>query len=351
MRLLQFFLLGMLCSPLIIRAQTSHSVSKSKHRNVSGVKGKYDAYLFVYFTGNRKSEEAICFALSKDGYNYKALNNNNPIVSAEKISSTGGVRDPHILRSADGKTFYMVATDAVSAKGWNSNRAMVLLKSTDLINWTSGIVNIEKKYPGTDSLFRVWAPQTIYDAAAKKYMIYFSLKYGKNPDKIYYAYANKDFTDLEGQPKQLFFSPTNGSCIDGDIVQKDGKNYLFFKTEGEGSGIKIAVSDHLTKGYVLHDKYVHQTKDPVEGAGTFKLNDGSGYILMYDVYTKGKYQFTKTTDLKNFTVVDNDVTMDFHPRHGTVIPITAKEAARLAAKWMFPVDAMLPGNSNTNLKQ
>ena len=128
------------------------------------------------------------------------------------------------------------------------------------------------------------------------------------------------------------------------------KNYLFFKTEGEGSGIKIAVSDHLTKGYVLHDKYVHQTKDPVEGAGTFKLNDGSGYILMYDVYTKGKYQFTKTSDLKNFTVVDNDVTMDFHPRHGTVIPITAKEAARLAAKWMLPVDAMLPGNSNTNLK-
>ena len=81
MRLLQIFLLGMLCGPLLLRAQTSHSVSKSKHSNVSGAKAKYDAYLFVYFTGNRKSEEAIRFALSKDGYNYKALNNNNPIVS------------------------------------------------------------------------------------------------------------------------------------------------------------------------------------------------------------------------------------------------------------------------------
>ena len=70
------------------------------------------------------------------------------------------------------------------------------------------------------------------------------------------------------------------------------KYHLFFKTEGEGAGIKIAVSDKLTEGYVLQDKYVQQTKDPVEGAGVFKLNNGEGYILMYDVYTKGKYQFT-----------------------------------------------------------
>jgi hypothetical protein len=42
------------------------------------------AYLFTYFTGNSKAEEAIRFAVSNDGYHYKALNNNNPIVSSEK---------------------------------------------------------------------------------------------------------------------------------------------------------------------------------------------------------------------------------------------------------------------------
>ena len=67
--------------------------------------------------------------------------------------------------------------------------------------------------------------------------------------------------------------------------------------------------------------------------GTFKLNDGSGYILMYDMYTSGRYQFTRTTDLQHFTVIDDGVSMDFHPRHGTVIPITAAEAKRLAEKW------------------
>lgn len=108
---------------------------------------------------------------------------------------------------------------------------------------------------------------------------------------------------------------------------------MFFKTEGAGAGIKIAVSDKLTEGYVLRDKYVQQTKDPVEGAGVFKFNNGAGYILMYDVYTKGRYQFTKTTDLENFTVIDEDVKMDFHPRHGTVMPITAAEQKRLQTQW------------------
>ncbi|WP_460504028.1 glycoside hydrolase family 43 protein, partial [Hymenobacter agri] len=297
---------------------------------------KPSAYLFAYFTGNDKSEEAIRFALSPDGYHYRALNGNRPVLSSAVISETGGVRDPHILRGADGKTFYMVATDMVSAKGWDSNRGMVLLKSTDLINWTHSAINFQKRYKGQENLKRVWAPQTIYDAKAGKYLVYFSLQYGSEPDKIYYAYANKDFTDLEGEPKQLFFSPTNGSCIDGDIVAKDGKFYLFFKTEGQGNGIKIAVSDKLTEGYVLRDHYVQQTKDPVEGAGTFKLNNSNDYILMYDRYTSGKYQFTRTRDLQHFAVVDGDVSMDFHPRHGTVLPITAAEEARLAARWLTP---------------
>ncbi|NEL74480.1 MAG: glycoside hydrolase family 43 protein, partial [Xanthomonas perforans] len=143
------------------------------------------------------------------------------------------------------------------------------------------------------------------------------------------------------EPKQLFFSPTNGSCIDGDIVAKDGKYYLFFKTEGNGNGIKVAVSDKLTSGYVLGDKYVQQTTSPVEGAGTFKLNNSPDYILMYDMYTSGKYQFTRTRDLQNFTVVDQDVSMNFHPRHGTVMPITAAEATRLAQRWLTPSDVLL----------
>ena len=54
---------------------------------------------------------------------------------------------------------------------------------------------------------------------------------------------------------------------------------------------------------------------------------------MYDVYMKGKYQFTETTDLKSFKVIDSEVKMNFHPRHGTIIPITRAELKRITDKW------------------
>ena len=58
---------------------------------------KPSAYLFAYFTGNDKKEEAIRFALSPDGYHYTALNSDRPVINSAAISETGGVRDPHIF--------------------------------------------------------------------------------------------------------------------------------------------------------------------------------------------------------------------------------------------------------------
>lgn len=295
-------------------------------------------YLFAYFTGNNnnKQEEAIRFAISDDGFNYKALNGNRPIIPSALISETGGVRDPHIYRGPD-NCFYMVVTDMVSARGWDSNRGMTLLKSCDLLNWKASVINIQKKYRGQENLKRVWAPQSIYDPKAKRMLIYWSMQHGDGPDIIYYAYANKDFTDIEGTPKPFFIPSDGKSCIDGDIVYKDGKYFLFYKTEGHGNGIKVAITKDLTSGkWIEEPGYKQQTKEAVEGAGTFKLIGEDKYILMYDVYMKGGYDFTETTDLKNFRNVDKKVSMDFHPRHGTVIPVTADEMNRLKEKWGVP---------------
>ncbi|CCZ47419.1 putative uncharacterized protein [Bacteroides sp. CAG:661] len=304
------------------------------------------AYLFVYFTGNHISQEAVCYAVSMDGYTYWALNDNKPVIDSKVISSTGGVRDPHILRCEDGKTFYMVVTDMVSDNGWDSNRAMVLLKSTDLVNWSHSVINMQKRYEGQERLKRVWAPQTIFDPEAKKYMVYWSMKYGDGPDVIYYAYANEDFTDLEGEPKPLFVPADKKSCIDGDIVYKDGVYHLFYKTEGHGNGIRVATTTSLTSGQWKENlEYKQQTKEAVEGAGTFKLIGEDKYILMYDVYMKGAYQFTETTDLEHFKVIDHDVKMNFHPRHGTIIPITRSELKRITDQWGKPAElGELPNN-------
>lgn len=328
----------------------AQSASGNDNNNVA--EKDYVAYLFTYFTGNHISEEAVCYAVSTDGYTYWALNNNKPVIDSKIISSTGGVRDPHILRCEDGKTFYMVVTDMVSDNGWDSNRAMVLLKSTDLVNWSHSVINMQKRYAGQEKLKRVWAPQTVFDPQAGKYMVYWSMKYGDGADVIYYAYANKDFTDLEGDPKPLFVPENKKSCIDGDIVYKDGIFHLFYKTEGHGNGIKVATTPSLTSGQWKEEPdYKQQTTDAVEGAGTFKLIGQDKYILMYDVYMKGKYQFTETTDLKNFKVIDSEVKMNFHPRHGTIIPITRGELKRITDKWpsaemgdiTIPNNPILPG--------
>ena len=54
------------------------------------------------------------------------------------------------------------------------------------------------------------------------------------------------------------------------------------------------------------------------------------------MYTQSKYQFTRTTELENFKLIDDEVSMGFHPRHGTVVPIAAKEADLSMAKWGTP---------------
>jgi len=294
----------------------------------------YTAYLFAYFTGNSGNEEAIRFATSYDGYNFLALNGGSPIIGSDSISDMKGVRDPHILRGADGETFYMVVTDMKSALGWSSNHGIVLLKSTDLVNWTHSRVDIKTRFPAKfGNITRAWAPQTIYDPSVGKYMIYFSMNSATlGRDIIHYAYANADFTDLETEPQVLFNHPT--SAIDGDIIYKDGKYHLFFKTEGSGNGIKKAVSTTLNSGYsIVEDRYLQQTTDAVEGSCVYQLINSDTYILMYDCYTTGRYEFTESTDLSNFCLAKKTMSMDFTPRHGTVIPITTEEATRLANKW------------------
>ncbi len=304
------------------------------------------AYLFTYFTGNDPKDEQIKFAISIDGFNFTPLNGGEPVIASKDIAKTGCVRDPHILRGADGKSFYMVVTDMKSQLGWSSNRGIVLLKSNDLVHWTSSAIHFPSKWPDKwGNVTRVWAPQTIYDPIAKKYMVYFSLRTSDDDsyDKIYYCYANDDFTDLEGEPVYLF--DRGSATIDGDIVFNESDNlyHMIFKNEGMG-GLCQVMAKRLTaaSGHKPGSQWsaptdnVEQTKEAVEGAGTFRLIDSDDWVLMYDCYGSGHYQFCKSKNLQQFTFVKNIYDMD--ARHGTVMSITADEADRLIKA--FPSEKM-----------
>ncbi len=304
------------------------------------------AFLFTYFTGNAPEEEQICYALSEDGYDYTLLNQGLPVIKSDTIAYTQCVRDPHILRGEDGKTFYMVVTDMKSSLGWASNRGLVLMKSTDLIHWTHSAINFPTKYPKQwKNVTRVWAPETIYDHKAGKYMVFYSLltNDGKcNYDKIFYSYVNDDFTDLEGEPQWLF--DAGNATIDGDIVynEKDQMYHLFYKQES-GRGIFQAVAKNLTDKWQMLDGHVEQTNEAVEGVGVCKSLDGKSWVVMYDCYGSGHYQFCKSEDLKTFTKVKDTKTRGkFTPRHGTIMPITQAEKDRLLAEWGDGKNPILP---------
>jgi arabinoxylan arabinofuranohydrolase len=331
--------------------QTNSAAANSKKKNAAEgdrtvVKEKFTGYLFAYFegSGDKDKQEQLRFAVSENALNWFALNTNQPILSSSDISGTGGIRDPHILRREDGKGFYLTATDMFAHKnGWSHNPGIVLLRSDDLINWTHSIIDLAKAYPKKFSNVKwVWAPQTIYDPKAKKYLVYFTVRFeGDNKLDFYAAYANKDFTGFESEPR-LMFSPRYGA-IDGDIIYKNGIYHFFFKgnTKDESgkemkNGIQQATSKSLWGPWVEDYKYLdaYSAKGTVvEGSSVFRLNNSEEYILMYDLYTNLRYEFQRSSDLVNFTQTPESFKKNFNPRHGSVIGITREEARLLQAKW------------------
>ena len=312
----------------------------------------YSNYLFAYFPAN--DNENIYYALSNDGYNFTPMNNGKRVVAADTVSIKKGLRDPHVLRAPDG-WFYMVNTDMKSAEGWASNRGMVLMKSRDLINWKHSTVHFPDKYKGKNfaNVTRVWAPETIWDAnyvnkdgSKGRPLVYYSLLTddGTIPyDKVYFNYANEDFTDLEGDPTHFF--DRGKSTIDMDIVYNpvDKLYHAFYKNEGDGGICKVQAqtltSENGTKAPTWYKRSgaLQQTTEAVEGAGVFKLINQNSWVLMYDCYMNGHYQFTSSTDLENFKFVQDTKTSGaFTPRHGTILPITAQETAALMKVFPTP---------------
>lgn len=292
---------------------------------VEDEKPEYYGYLFAFFIGNSPEQERIYFALSTDGYKYKVINRNKPVIISQ--SGTECVRDPYIFRGEDG-CYYMIATDMRSELGWSSNRNIITWKSEDLVNWTDEtVIKINNTSEVTKNTTRAWAPQAIWDPERGEYMIYFALCSNATNGRtlMYYVYS-PDMKTLSSEP-ELLLAPTNGnSAIDADIIYHDGLYYMFFKDETSG-GIRLTTSEKLNSGYSYNrSKLVSPAGLAVEGSTTFELIDGSGWLLISDAYTSGYFVMEHTTDLKNFEVLDrSEYRFNFNPRHGSVIPITKAE--------------------------
>lgn len=291
------------------------------------VKSKNGKYLFCYFTGNEPEKERVHFALSEDGYNFTPLNDNKEIIVQTK--GTLCMRDPFIIRGADGY-FYIIATDMKSSLGWDSNHGIITWKSKDLVHWTDETVIDFRQFEVLRNADKIWAPEAVYDAEKEEYFVYFSAHNAGSdkPISIWYCYT-EDFKTFS-VPDELFSPSNNLDAIDADIIKFDNKFYMSYKDEGRKTICQVA-ADKLTGPYIEYeDNIVACTDRNVEGNCTYNISGTDTFVMIMDMYSDGKYFMQQSSDMINFKpVAEKDYTLDFYPRHGSMLIITDEEYDRL----------------------
>ena len=311
----------------------------------------FGGYLLVYF---KDQTHSAYLAVSRDGYTFTDLNEGQPIFDGALLAEQKGVRDPHITRGPDG-AFYLAMTDLhifgqragyrttpwerpQEKYGWGNNRAIVLMKSWDLIHWTHSDFRVDKAFPELGDIDCSWAPETTYDEQKGSMMVYFTIRYHNAGANLYYAYADDAFTKLQTKPERL----ANLGGIDGDLTKVGDKFHLFYVSDAK---IRHAISDKLTGGFTAEPPRIDPETVATEAPNVFKRLGTDTYVLMYDVYgaRPNNMGFSETTDFvtyKNIGHFNEGVmkgTNFARPKHGAVSYLTLDELKAAAAHWKVDI--------------
>lgn len=295
-----------------------------------------DAYLFATFKGEQTPmSEQVYFAVSKDGRQWEALNDGEPVL----ISNLGerGVRDPYLVRSHDGRKFFILATDLSIHLNpdWEraqtaGSKSIVIWESEDLVKWSKPrLVPVAAPDAGCS-----WAPEAAYDEETKDYLVFWASKnrsdgFGKH--RIWAA-RTRDFRTF-GDPFVYIDKP--GHVIDTNIVREGGKYYRFSKDD-QYKAITMEVSEKLMGPWRDLPDFSLAKMQGYEGPECYQLEpetDGkpATWCLMLDQYSKGTgYQPFVTGDLAGgqFTEGPN-FSFPFRFRHGSILPVSSAEYERL----------------------
>jgi hypothetical protein len=309
-------------------------------------------YLLVYF---KDQTQSAYLAVSRDGYTFTDVNGGNPVFEGALLAEQKGVRDPHITRGPDG-AFYLAMTDLhifgrragfrttewerpAEQYGWGNNRAIVLMKSWDLIHWTHSDFRVDRAFPELGDLSASWAPETIYDEQKRKMMVYFTIRFGPQVCHLYYSYADNAFSKLETKPELL--SDVDG--IDGDIIKVGDWFHLHYVSDAQ---VKHGVSSRINGGYSFESLRIDPETVSTEAPTVFKRLGTSTYVLMYDVYgaRPNNMGFSETADFityKNLGHFNEGVmkTTNFAgPKHGAVTYLTLNELKSVADHWKVDIE-------------
>ena len=293
-------------------------------------------FLFVTFKGEQTPmSEQIYFALGPDGRHWNTLNASQPVL----VSPLGekGVRDPYLLRSHDGGTFHLLATDLSIhlnhdwARAQNAgSKSIVIWDSTDLVHWSRP--RLVKVAP--DDAGCTWAPEAVYDEAKKEYLTFWASRTGADnfqKQRIWAAWTTNFVTF--GKPFVYIDKPWH--VIDTDIVSENGRYYRFSKDE-QFKSITMEVSTNLMGPWNDAAGFSLARVRGYEGPECYPIKpaaDGKPAVwcLILDQYSKGTgYQPFITEDLSAGQFKPGkDFVFPFHFRHGAVLPISSEEYQRL----------------------
>jgi len=306
-------------------------------------------YLFVTFKGEKDPlGEQIYFGLSQDGRHWQALNGGQPVL----ISPVGekGVRDPYLLRSHDGRKFYLLATDlsTVLHPGWTrathaGSQSLVIWESTDLVKWSEPrLVHVAPADAGC-----TWAPEAVYDEDTQDYLVFWAstTRSDNFTKQRIWAARTQDFRTF-GAP--FIYVAKTRDVIDADIVREGGICYRFSKDE-TFKAITLESSDKLMGPWREMTGFSLAKMTGYEGPEGFILApaaDGHPAVwgLWLDHYSRGDgYKLFVTHDLSGgqFTPA-TDFSFPFRFRHGFPLTVTADEYERVKQAYGQTVPPMEP---------
>ena len=311
-------------------------------------KPDYAGYLFAYFIGEgTKDGEQLYMAASNgnDPLHWNNLNSGKPVFTSHLGEK--GVRDPSIVRSPDGDKFYMIATDLNINNNGDWTRAqttgstsLLIWESSDLTHWSNQrLVKVSSDLAGN-----TWAPEAFYDKTTGEYVVFWASKIysdaaksGSPNERIMYAKTRDFYTFTEAQE---YYNP-GYSVIDTTMIENNGKIYRFTKDERDfnaatapnGKMVFEESGDSIFGNFSMIKEGIGKGSIPAgEGPLVFKANGENKWYLFIDYFSGGGYKPFYTTDLASgiWTPVSSGYSLPTPtPRHGTVLPITAEELARI----------------------
>jgi beta-xylosidase len=313
----------------------------------------FEGYAFAYFTGNSRAGENIYLAASEgnNALSWRELNNKQPILTSTE--GTKGLRDPFVIRSAEGDVFYLLATDLSIGSGTSWGDAvrkgslyLEIWESSDLKTWSKQR-HVQVSPPTAGN---TWAPEAYYDTTLGQYVVFWASSLYEESDTdhtgaTYHRMLYVTTRDFVTFSEPVVWQDAGMSRIDSTVLQEGNSFYRFTKDEGaSGTGCADIIQERSSSLRATLDSWTQVTAcigknagtSAVEGPTIFKANpndvNGQKFYLFVDEYSGRGYIPLETVDIANPTwKVSASYKLPTSPRHGTVIPVTAKELAALTA--------------------